>query len=70
MRTKFEPAWCMIVTGVPSGPRTLSATSEVVRLATSSPFTFMILSPLRTPAFSAGVPGMTSITSIGVFGSG
>ena len=58
-----------IVTCEPSGPRTRSATSAVVSLVTSSPLTLMILSPFCTPARSAGVFGMTSMTSIGCCGS-
>jgi len=68
--TTGEPARSnSIVTWEPSGPRTLSATSPVVSLVTSSPLTLTILSPFFTPARSAGVFGMTSMTSIGEFGS-
>ena len=68
--TSLDPRRKVTVTCEPSGPFTRLATSSVVIFVTSSPLTRMILSPFFTPARSAGVPGYTSITSIGTFGSG
>ena len=60
-----DPRSTPIVTGVPSAPRTLFATSSVCRLVTSAPSTVTMRSPSLIPARSAGVPGMTLSTTIG-----
>ena len=52
----------VIVTFVPSGPRSRSAASSIVRPAVDFPSTFTIWSPERSPARNAGLPSIGEIT--------
>ncbi len=53
-----SPRWIDSVTGSPSGPRTRDTTSSMVSPSVVLPSTATIRSPRRSPASSAGVPGM------------
>jgi hypothetical protein len=69
VRSRLEPSasWRPSVTDVPAGPRTLATTWSIVSPATEAPSTRTMDSPARSPAFSAGLPGMTRTTVATLF---
>ena len=66
VRVRSEPSssWRSSVTGVPTGPRTLTTTCSMARPATGVPSTLRITSPDFSPAFSAGLLGRTRTTVV------
>ena len=69
VRSRLEPSgsWRPSVTDVPAGPRTVVTIWSSVSPATEAPSTRTMDSPARSPAFSAGLPGMIRTTVATLF---